>query len=496
MFLLRHRAFYHKFSLMHEAALRLLGGLFPADRLLKRPEQLAAYESDALTAFHAQPLAVVIPETEEEVISLVRLCRDQRLPFVARGSGTSLSGGSLPVAQGIVIAMNRLNRILRLDPALKVAVVQPGVVNAQVSAAASSHGLHYAPDPSSQSICTIGGNVAFNSGGAHCLKYGMTSNHVLGLKAVLATGEVVEWGSLSRENVGPDWCGLFTGNEGLFGIALQITLQLLPKPECYHTVLAGYRTLEQAGEAVSAIVASGLLPGALEIMDALALEAAKAAVHAEYPSGCEAILIVELEGPREAVAEDRVRLEAIMKASQPVEMRPARDAEERVAIWKGRKSAFSAVGRLSPDFIVQDGVVPRRRLGEALRRIGQMSTEAGLRCANVFHAGDGNLHPLILFDGRQAGALQRAEALAGRILHMCVEMGGSITGEHGIGMEKREYLSDMFNADEIDCMKRLRDAFDPLGLANPGKMFPTADAPALRQAGLHPLEKAGILSRE
>jgi glycolate oxidase len=477
-------------------AVERLCEVLPADRLMVRPEQLAAYESDGLTAFRARPLAVAIPESAEEVINLVRFCYQHRLPFVARGSGTSLSGGSLPVKEGIVIALNRLNRILWLDPELRIAVVEAGVVNAQVSAAAAPHGLHYAPDPSSQSICTIGGNVAFNSGGAHCLKYGMTSNHVLGIKAVLATGEVVEWGGPSRENIGPDWCGLFTGNEGLFGIALEITLQLLRKPECYHTVLAGYRTLEAAGDAVSAVVASGLLPGALEIMDALALEAAKAAVHAEYPPGCEAILIVELEGPREVVAADREQLDRILAASRPVEMRAARDAEERQAIWKGRKSAFSAVGRLSPDFIVQDGVVPRQRLGEALRRINDMAREAGIRCANVFHAGDGNLHPLILFDGREAGALERAELLAGKILRMCIEMGGSITGEHGIGVEKREFLPEMFNAEEIDCMKLLRAVFDPLEIANPGKMFPGKEAPALHQRGMHELEKAGVISRE
>jgi len=282
----------------------------------------------------------------------------------------------------------------------------------------------------------------------------------------------------------------------LFGVALEITLQLLPRAECFHTVLAGYRTLEQAGDAVSAVIASGLLPGAIEIMDALALEAAVAAVHAEYPPGCEAVLIVELEGPREVVAADRERLDRIVADSQPVEARPARDAEERIAIWKGRKSAFSAVGRLSPDFIVQDGVVPRRRLGEALRRISEMSREMNVRCANVFHAGDGNLHPLILYDGREAGALQRAEVLAGRILKMCVEMGGSITGEHGVGVEKRDYLPDMFTPDEIECMHRLHAAFDPHAVANPGKMFPTSGAPALSQHGLHPLEKAGVISRE
>lgn len=478
------------------AALQRLQALLRPQQLLLRPQQLAAYESDGLTAFRQRPLAVAVPETTDEVIALVRLCHELKLPFVARGSGTSLSGGSLPVAGGVVITLNRLNKILRLDPAQRIAVVQPGVINTAVTVAAAPHGLHYAPDPSSQSICTIGGNVAFNSGGAHCLKYGMTSNHVLGIKAVLATGEVVEWGGASRENVGPDWCGLFTGNEGLFGIALEITLQLLPRAECFHTVLAGYKTLEQAGDAVSAVIASGLLPGAIEIMDALALEAAVAAVHADYPAGAEAVLIVELEGPREVVAVDRVRLDEIIAASQPIEARPARDAEERLAIWKGRKSAFSAVGRLSPDFIVQDGVVPRRRLGEALRRIGEMSREAGIRVANVFHAGDGNLHPLILFNGRVPGDLERAEELAGKILKMCVAMGGSLTGEHGIGVEKNNYLPDMFSAEEIDCMKRLRAAFDPLGIANPGKMFPGPEAPALTHHGLHPLEKAGVISRE
>ena len=478
------------------AVLARLAGLLPASRFMKGPAQLAAYESDGLTAFHVRPIAVVVPETQEEVIKLVRFCHAEKLPFVARGSGTSLSGGSLPVHGGIVITLNRLNRITKLDPKQRIAVVEPGVINTHVTNAAAPYGLLYAPDPSSQTICTIGGNVAFNSGGAHCLKYGMTSNHVLGLKAVLATGEVVEFGGLSREQIGPDWTGLFVGNEGLFGIALEITVQLLPKPEKFHTVLAGYRTQEQAGDAVSAIVASGLLPGAIEIMDALALEAATAAVHADYPPGCEAVLIVELEGPREVVEADRIRLDAILAASNPVETRPAKDANERLLIWKGRKSAFSAVGRLSPDFIVQDGVVPRARLGEALRKIGEWSREMGLRCANVFHAGDGNLHPLILYNGTQPGQLELAEKLAGRILRMCIEMGGSITGEHGVGVEKRDYMPDMFTADELDCMKRLRAAFDPLEIANPGKMFPQAGAPALTQHGLHPLEKAGVISRD
>ncbi len=483
---------------MKTDAIARLMALLPKGRIMSGPAHLAAYESDGLTAFAARPLAVAVPETQDEVIQIVRFCYAEKLPFVARGSGTSLSGGSLPVKEGIVITLNRLNRIVRIDPAGRIAVVEAGVVNSHVTTAAQKYGLHFAPDPSSQSICTIGGNVAFNSGGAHCLKYGMTSNHVLGLKAVLATGEVVEFGGPSREQVGPDWTGLFVGNEGLFGIALEVTLQLLPRAETFHTVLAGYDSLEKAGDAVSAVIASGLLPGALEIMDALALEAAVAAVHADYPPNAAAVLIVELEGPREVVAWDRVRLQEILAESGAMEVRVAKDAAERLAIWKGRKSAFSAVGRLSPDFIVQDGVVPRRKLGEALKRIGEMASEARLRVANVFHAGDGNLHPLIMYNGKEADGLARAEALAGKILRMCIVMGGSITGEHGVGVEKRDYMPEMFTTNELDCMKRLRAAFDPLEIANPGKMFPEG-APAVMttaQHGLHPLEKAGVITRE
>jgi glycolate oxidase len=483
---------------MKADAIARLVALLPKGRIMSGPAHLAAYESDGLTAFAARPLAVAVPETQDEVIQIVRFCHAEKVPFVARGSGTSLSGGSLPVKEGIVIALNRLNRIVRIDPAGRIAVVEAGVVNSHVTTAAQNYGLHFAPDPSSQSICTIGGNVAFNSGGAHCLKYGMTSNHVLGLKAVLATGEVVEFGGASREQVGPDWTGLFVGNEGLFGIALEVTLQLLPRAEMFHTVLAGYDSLEKAGDAVSAVIASGLLPGALEIMDALALEAAVAAVHADYPPNAAAVLIVELEGPREVVALDRVRLQKILAESGAMEVRVAKDAAERLAIWKGRKSAFSAVGRLSPDFIVQDGVVPRRKLGEALKRIGEMASEARLRVANVFHAGDGNLHPLIMYNGKEADGLVRAEALAGKILRMCIAMGGSITGEHGVGVEKRDYMPEMFTTNELDCMKRLRAAFDPLEIANPGKMFPEG-APAVMttaQRGLHPLEAAGVITRE
>ena len=468
----------------------------PLERCLVDEAALAAYASDGLTAFNVPPLAVALVETTDEVVAVVRLCHAHGIPFVARGSGTSLSGGSVPVAGGIIIALNRLNRIIHLDAAACYAVVEPGVTNLAVSRAALPYGLHYAPDPSSQQICTIGGNVAFNSGGAHCLKYGMTANHILGMKVVLATGEVCDLGGVSSDFVGPDLSGFFCGSEGLFGIALEITVRLLPKAETYYTVLVGYKTLEAAGDTVAAVVESGMLPGAMEIMDRLAMDAAEAAVAADFPSGSEACLIVELEGPSEQVDAERPRLDAILAASQPIEVRVAKDADDRMRIWKGRKSAFSAVGRLSPDFIVQDGVVPRKRLGEALRRIDQLSASHGLRVANVFHAGDGNLHPLILYDGRKEGQLERAEVLAGEILLMCIEMGGSITGEHGVGLEKKDHLPSMFNDDDIALMKEVRLACDPKQIANPGKMFPDDDAPALKMKGLHPLEASGVISRE
>jgi glycolate oxidase len=324
----------------------------------------------------------------------------------------------------------------------------------------------------------------------------MTANHVLGLKVVTATGEVLSFGGDSLEMVGPDLVGLFCGSEGLFGIALEITLRLIPRAEEFHTLLAGYASTEQAGEAVSAIIASGILPGALEIMDRLAIEAAEAATHCGYPPTAASVLIVELEGTREQLVGEKARLGGIIERSRPIESRVARNADDRALVWKGRKSAFSAVGRLSPDFIVQDGVVPRSRLGEALRRIGELARDHGLRCANVFHAGDGNLHPLILYDGRLEGQLERAEELAGRILGMCIEMGGSITGEHGVGLEKRAFLTPMFGEADVAVMRDVRRGFDPDEIANPGKMFPAGEAPSLLAHGLHPLERSGVLSRE
>lgn len=402
----------------------------------------------------------------------MRVCHDYEIPFVARGSGTSLSGGSLPIAGGLVIALNRLNRIVRLDPKQRIVVVECGVVNLDISLAAAPYGLYFAPDPSSQLICTIGGNLAFNSGGAHCLKYGMTSNHILGIKAVLPDGEVVELGGDSLETLGPDLVGLYVGSEGLFGIALEVTLRLLPTPEAFRTVLAAYPSLEAAGQAVSMVVAAGLLPGAMEIMDNLAIQAAEAAVQAGYPSDTYGLLIVELDGEETIVEKEFGYLMEVIEESNPDEIRIAQDDDQRALIWKGRKSAFSAVGRLSPDYIVQDGVVPRSQLSHALSKIQELGKQYDIQVANVFHAGDGNLHPLILFDGRDTSALERAEKLAGDILHMCIDLGGSITGEHGIGVEKRDYLPAMYSDSELEIMRSIRLQIDPLEISNRGKMFP------------------------
>ncbi len=458
---------------MDEAAFfSQLSKIYSNDRLLTKQAQLVTYESDALTSYQVRPLAVVLPETQEEVIQTVRVCHEFGVPFVARGSGTSLSGGSLPVSGGIVIGLNRLNKIIRLDIENRIAVVECGVVNIDVSLAAAQYGLYYAPDPSSQPICTIGGNLAFNSGGAHCLKYGMTSNHILGIKAVLPDGEVVELGGESLENIGPDTVGLYVGSEGLFGIALEATLRLLPKPEVFRTVLAAYNSLEAAGNAVSMVIAAGLLPGAIEIMDNLAIQAAEAAVQAGYPRDAVGLLIVELDGESIIVEKEFASLMEVIEESGAYEIQVAEDDAQRMQIWKGRKSAFSAVGRISQDYLVQDGVVPRSQLSHALGEIKRLGDQYNLRVANVFHAGDGNLHPLILFDGRDPAKLESAEELAGEILQMCIDLGGSITGEHGIGVEKLKHVPAMFSESDIDTMQALRLQIDPHELANRGKMLP------------------------
>lgn len=472
-----------------------LSKILPPDRVQSDSSALTAFQSDGLTAFSVKPRAVVVPRSIQEVVTVVDWCYRRKIPYVPRGSGTSLSGGSLPHADGIVIALNRLNKILEIDLENRIALVQPGVINSVLTAAVQHAGLYYAPDPSSQQVCTIGGNVAFNSGGAHCLKYGMTSNHVLGMKVVLGSGDVVTLGQRGCDFIGPDITGLMVGGEGLLGIAVEITVRLLPKPESYHTVLAGYASLEKAGEAVAKIIGSGLLPAAIEIMDPLSMKAASAAVGAKYPENAEAVLIVELDGSLDAVAEEKNLLDHLLSESGSTAIQVAQSDIERATIWKGRKSVFSAVGRLSPDFIVQDGVVPRSQLGYALRQIQKLGKEAGIEVANVFHAGDGNLHPLILFDGKKPGELESAEQLAGKIVQLCIDMGGSITGEHGVGMEKRQFLTGMFSDESIEYMRRIRRACDPHEISNPGKMFPSAEAGSLGMYGLHPLEQQGVASR-
>ncbi|HSB61240.1 MAG TPA: FAD-linked oxidase C-terminal domain-containing protein, partial [Vicinamibacteria bacterium] len=418
---------------------------------VRSDEERRTYESDALTGHRVVPEVVVLPETAEEVRQVVRLCHEEDVPFVARGSGTGLSGGAVPVPGGVLIVLSRMRRILEIDlPNLRV-VVEPGVTNLAVTESVAGQGCYYAPDPSSQVVCSVGGNVSENSGGAHCLKYGFTTHHVTALEVVLPDGEVVELGGAAPDPPGYDLAGVFVGSEGTLGIATRITLRLTRRPEAVRTLLAPFPSTDRAGEAVSGIVAAGILPAAVEMMDALALEAAEAAVHAGYPRAG-AVLIVELDGPAVEVEEHAAAVEAICRGAGAGEIRLAAGEEERALMWKGRKSAFAAVGRISPDYYVQDGVVPRTALPAALRSISGLAAEAGLRVANVFHAGDGNLHPLVLYDARVEGEAERAEALAGRILDVCLEHGGSITGEHGVGLDKRAHMPRMFTSEDLDVM--------------------------------------------
>jgi glycolate oxidase len=461
---------------------------------IREPEQLRTYECDGLTGQRVVPALVALPGTVEEVQAVVRVCNEERIPFVARGAGTGLSGGALPVAEGIVISLARLTRILEIDVELGCVVVEPGVANLDVTRAVADAGFYYAPDPSSQQVCTIGGNVAENSGGAHCLKYGFTVNHVLAAEIVLPDGELVE---LSVWDEGPDLLGAFVGSEGTLGIATKLTLRILRAPEAVRTLLAGFAHTDEAGAAVSAVIAAGIVPAAIEMMDALTMQAAEAAVGANYPDGCGAALIVELDGPVAQVDEDLARVDALCRENDAREIRIAADPVDRAAVWRGRKAAFAAMGRVSPDYYVQDGVVPRTKLPAVLRRIEELSQLHGLRVGNVFHAGDGNLHPLVLYDGRVDGEAARAEELSKKILEICVDAGGSITGEHGVGNDKACAMPLMFSEDDIAAMLRLRGAFDPHGLANPGKLFPTprlcGEVPGPYRA--HPLEKAGIADR-
>lgn len=463
--------------------------VLPADGVITDPVRLRTYECDGLTYHRATPGVVVLPETAEQVAAVVRLCNEFAVPFVARGSGTGLSGGALPREDGVLVVTSRMRRILEVDLPNRRAVVEPGVTNLAITEAVRDQGYYYAPDPSSQQICSIGGNVAENSGGAHCLKYGFTVNHVEACEIVTPDGDLV---TLDLMDPGYDLLGAFIGSEGTLGIATKITVRLSRAPESVTTVLAAFETIEQGGKAVSDIIAAGIVPAAIEMMDALAIEAAEAAVACDYPRGAGAVLIVELDGPDAEVELQFARLREI--CSGAFELRVAAGEAERAAIWKGRKSAFAAVGRISPAYIVQDGVVPRTALPRVLAAIDRLSAEHGIRVANVFHAGDGNLHPLVLFDDAEPGAGERAETVSGAILDLCIEHGGSITGEHGVGVDKARYMPRMFSDDDLDTMQLVRCAFDPRGLSNPGKVFPTprlcGEVPGVRK-GVHPLVESG-----
>jgi glycolate oxidase len=443
-----------------------------AEHVITEPEQLRVYECDGLTGHRAVPELVVLPGSTEEVQAVVRACHEARVPFVARGAGTGLSGGATPMAGGVVVSLARMNRILEVDLASQRVVVEPGVANLDVTRIVAGDGFFYAPDPSSQQVCTIGGNVAENSGGAHCLKHGFTVHHVTGLTLVLPDGEVVELGGKALDPDGPDLLGVVVGSEGTLGIATRITLRVVRAPESVRTLLAGFDTTDMAGAAVSEIVAAGILPSAIEMMDRLTIEAAELAVAPGYPAGAGAVLLVELDGVAAQVEEDAAEVERICAECGAFEVRTATNDAARALLWKGRKSAFAAMGRVATDYYVQDGVVPRTRLPELLRRIEELSTMHGLRVGNVFHAGDGNLHPLVLYDA-EAGETERARELAEAILDACLDAGGSLTGEHGVGMDKACSMPRMFSERDLEVFGRLRRAFDPLGLCNPGKVIPT-----------------------
>jgi glycolate oxidase len=454
---------------------------------------LRTYESDGLTGYRAQPLAVALPGSTDQVVAAVRTCAEHGVPFVARGAGTGLSGGAVPVAEGIVIGLARMRRILDIDVANRRVRLQPGVTNLEVTAAVAGHGLYYAPDPSSQQVCTIGGNVAENSGGAHCLKHGFTTNHVIEADVVLADGSLVRLG----EGDALDLLGAVVGSEGTLGIVSEVLVRVLPRPQRVETVLAAFASTDHAGEAVSAIIAEGIIPAAIEMMDALTIAAAEAAVHAGLPLDAGAVLLVELDGPAIEVEVVLERALALCRAAGATELRRASDEAERAGLWRGRKAAFAAMGRISPHYYVQDGVVPRTRLPQTLRRIAELSQSYGLRVGNVFHAGDGNLHPLVLYDASVEGEPARAEALASEILAACVEAGGSLTGEHGIGLDKARHMGSMFSEADMDAMHRLRCGFDPDGRCNPGKVLPTprlcGEVPGPYRE--HPLERQGVAER-
>jgi len=467
----------------------------PADGVIDDPARLRTYECDGLTHYRVVPALVVIPEDADQLAAVVRACADHRVPFVARGSGTGLSGGALPHAEGVLVVTSRMRAIRAVLPDDQRAVVEPGVINLDVTRAATPYGYYYAPDPSSQQICSIGGNVAENSGGAHCLKYGFTSTHVLGADLTTPQGDLVRLGGVAPDSPGYDLLGAVVGSEGTLGIATSVTVRLVRLPEEVRTLLVGFASTDAAGAAVSAIIAAGVVPAAIEMMDELAIWAAEEAVQCNYPAGAGAVLVIELDGPAAEVAAEYDDVARLCREHGGFDERIATDAAERALIWKGRKSAFAAVGRISPDYIVQDGVIPRTALPEVLAAIASLSESSGIRVANVFHAGDGNLHPLVLFDDSVPGQGEAAEELSGAILDLCIAHGGSITGEHGVGIDKAKHMPRMYDEADLDTMQLVRCAFDPDGIANPGKVFPTprlcGEVPG-KHKGPHPLQDRGL----
>ena len=447
--------------------------IVPGEGVVEAPVEMRAFETDGLTAYRQLPLVVVLPETTAQVSEILKYAHAKGIKVVPRGAGTSLSGGALPLADGILLGMAKFNRVLEIDYANRCAIVQPGVTNLAITKAVEHKGFYYAPDPSSQIACTIGGNVGENSGGVHCLKYGLTANNVLGLEMVLVTGEVIRLGGKHLDSEGYDLLGLMTGSEGLLGVVTEVTVRILQKPETARAVLVGFPSSEDAGQCVADIISAGIIPGGMEMMDRPAIHAAEEFVHANYPLDVEALLIVELDGPQVEVDHLIARVSEIATANKSTTLRISTSEEERLLFWAGRKAAFPAVGRISPDYLCMDGTIPRKRLPDVLQGMAELSRLHRLRVANVFHAGDGNLHPLILYDANDPDELDRAEKFGADILRLCVKVGGVLTGEHGVGIEKRDLMPEMFSEADLAQQMRVKCAFDDKGLLNPGKVFPT-----------------------
>ncbi len=454
------------------AIVEALRRIVPGEGVIASEAERRVYESDGLTAYRQLPMVVVLPSRVEQVAAALRYCKQAGVKVVPRGAGTSLSGGAVPLADGVLLGMAKFNRILEIDYDNRCVVAQPGVTNLAITQAVENAGFFYAPDPSSQIACTIGGNVAENSGGVHCLKYGVTTNNILGIEMVLTDGEVIRLGGKHFDAEGYDLLGVMAGSEGLLGVVTEVTVRILPKPTTARALLIGFTTTEDAGNCVAAVIAAGIIPGGMEMMDRPAIHAAEAFVNAGYPLDVEALLIVELDGPPAEVEQLTSRVEAIARHHHATEIRLSQSEAERLAFWSGRKAAFPAVGRISPDYYCMDGTIPRARLADVLARIRTLSARYDLGVANVFHAGDGNLHPLILYDANKPDQVERAEAFGADILRLCVEVGGVLTGEHGVGVEKRDLMGVMFDENDLAHQQRLKCAFDPDGLLNPGKVFP------------------------